>query len=422
MPFLVELDRSTPTTYAERRARRDHLRDFDQKKLAEVDDPYVRCGSERPGGKVGSAGEILAKEHYCGHRRRCVVCGRIADVKDANDLQARVAGWKRRGGHAYLLTLTVGHDADDPFGLVWLQLAAGWKALTRGSAWQRLQRDFGIEGYTRWTEVVQSRTTGWHPHNHVVLFARHELDVGRLGELKTDASDRHIRGVEAAGGHANPAGQDIRPAREGIHRYLSKGSRIRSVSSSLATPWWDRRSSDDERRPFELLSDLDDAGFEHATEEYSLWSEYVETVRSTRHRMVQSSQGLDELTGAPSLDSYGGVTPPSARTTSRPSTQAVQPSMNGDVTKERAGRKPGVLAGAREAHRVDRAGDNSARARLNTDAPTAKSLGGRNTVCTPRTRRGAPARGGSGQPGSATTRPGRYGRASPAFPARPVPP
>lgn len=150
----------------------------------------------------------------CGSVWHCPVCAaRVAETRRA-EIQAGIAEWVKRGGHAYLVTLTFPHTRE-------LDLADALdrqaKALRRWKQCRAYRRILGAGrlGSIRALEVTYG-VNGWHPHTHDIVFAqpgllagqdvdRPELYHGELAELR----DAWIAAVLAVGLADNSQRSDL---------------------------------------------------------------------------------------------------------------------------------------------------------------------------------------------------------------------
>lgn len=86
------------------------------------------------------------------------------------------------GGEAYMLTLTLPHDAGDELEPMRRHVAQAWRYCQTGAPWRRLKDRLRILGTVRALEVKVG-PSGWHPHLHVLLVLERPLEPAVREEL-----------------------------------------------------------------------------------------------------------------------------------------------------------------------------------------------------------------------------------------------
>lgn len=129
------------------------------------DEIRVRVYRAADGSDAGVGGLIT-----CGNVWACPVCSAKVAEGRRRELQLAMVRHLERGGHAYLLSLTFNHGADDPLAellqrqtkaLAWFKQSKGYR--TTFEAYDR-------KGSAKGLELTHGRN-GWHPHTHDLIFA-----------------------------------------------------------------------------------------------------------------------------------------------------------------------------------------------------------------------------------------------------------
>lgn len=119
------------------------------------------------------------KAHYAGLIRCasvwwCPLCAaKIAERRRA-ELVAAVATAKAMGWQALLMTCTVPHGLGDDINGMLDQMLNAWRRTTTARAGKDMRKLLGVEGTIRTLEVTDGKN-GFHPHFHVLIFARSEF-------------------------------------------------------------------------------------------------------------------------------------------------------------------------------------------------------------------------------------------------------
>lgn len=167
----------------------------------------------------------------CGSVWACPRCSAVIAHTRAEEIGAAVRECYRRGGTAYLLTLTLRHANRDKLADLWDALSAGWRSAFGTRAWtgqkpretQRRGRVvqigeiigdaecFDVAGLARVVETTYGLPVdgghGWHLHIHALVFCASSLASGLASELpawlpRIDNRDWLARNVFASRIHA----------------------------------------------------------------------------------------------------------------------------------------------------------------------------------------------------------------------------
>jgi hypothetical protein len=292
----------TAGKHQRRRNRRYHVRgvEWKESRLERVRKcGRVPTGSEGPAVKVKDGIAHYSGLQTCGSIWACPVCSAHIRAVRANEIAAAAGGWSAAGNSIYMVTLTMPHDYGMRLAKLLPVIADGFRSVLRGRPWLRLKADLGIVGTIRAVEVTFGEN-GWHPHLHVLVFIRGELDAHGLV-----AFDAHIRGkwtkfIVAAGYREPDAVHGVvikrchSAAEAGL--YVAKTQDDGSVDEDYLGPAMEVTRSDlkegrnGHRTPFELLGDFADTGDRADLE---IWHEYERATQG--HQAITWSKGLRAL-------------------------------------------------------------------------------------------------------------------------------
>ena len=154
----------------------------------------------------------------CGSVWSCPRCSAVIAHERAARIGSAVRECYRRGGRAYLLTLTMRHSSRDKLTDLWEALSTGWRNAFGARAWTgqkagiRLRRGrlvetlpvmgdaerFDVAGLTRVVEATYGRPDhgghGWHLHIHALVFSSTSMEAGieeELPDYLPEGLDRH---------------------------------------------------------------------------------------------------------------------------------------------------------------------------------------------------------------------------------------
>lgn len=249
---------------------------------------------------------------HCGSVWACPRCSAVIAMRRSLEIGAALQEVQRTGGQAWLVTLTVRHDASHTLDDVWKAVSSGWREVTGTHAWTGVEartrkgaggrirkipaklgdRDrYGIGGTIRALEATwgnpQTGGHGWHVHAHVVVMAMGDIaetvspsEIAK--ELRQDESEvldidrrylawsrlaggiyrRWKKGVEKTGMQTNLAGFDCSLIDDGgadfIGGYLQKATMdvAAKIGAEVAGGINTKESRGRNVTPFEYLNDL----------------------------------------------------------------------------------------------------------------------------------------------------------------------
>lgn len=253
--------------------------------------------------QVRLAGEGYPVAHYsrvqlCGHIWTCPVCSpRIRQVR-AGDVDQAAATWLTRygAGSVLLLTLTLPHDAGERLDVVLGAVRRSFSALVAGRAWQEDKRTYQLAHYIRAHDLTVG-PHGWHPHLHILLFARGALDPIQLDALRGRLFTRWGAAVQELDRRAPTweHGVTLEAARNrtDVTRYVCQvvtdadGADGPDVAMELARGDLKRSRHAEHRTPWQLLEDY---GANPSERDRRLWREYEKATRGVK--AIRWSNGL----------------------------------------------------------------------------------------------------------------------------------
>jgi hypothetical protein len=161
----------------------------------------------------------------CKHRS-CPWCVHDRARRDMLELTVAVAAAEREGLATFMVTLTMRHHEREPLAALLNDMLKA-KAWVFSGRWFRAWRDaWGVVGHVRYTEITDGEN-GWHPHFHLVFFARPDLADSELEALEGQLTDRWLTALERRG-RAGLSGIAVNVARghSETARYLAKQGKL----------------------------------------------------------------------------------------------------------------------------------------------------------------------------------------------------
>lgn len=133
------------------------------------------------------SGSSLTGLNRCGNIWTCPVCAaKVAESRRA-ELSAALVAHLSNGGAAYLVTLTFPHEADHPIAELLERFTNARQRLQNSRTWKRVMEEAGRLGSVASLEVTISQENGWHPHLHLLVFAKEQAFAE--GDPKNDQGD-----------------------------------------------------------------------------------------------------------------------------------------------------------------------------------------------------------------------------------------
>lgn len=146
-----------------------------------------------------SSGSSLTGLNRCGNIWTCPVCAaKVAESRRA-ELSSALVSHLGNGGGAYLLTLTFPHEADHPIAELLEKFTNARQRLQNSRTWKNIMARAGRIGSVASLEVTVSQENGWHPHVHMLVFAKPQgLSEGEPINEKGDLDSPLIRELKTA--------------------------------------------------------------------------------------------------------------------------------------------------------------------------------------------------------------------------------
>lgn len=175
----------TPTKTASKYQRQDKARFLVASKSLEscCRTPIAGRGSVQvfQSGDKMSFGGLMT----CGSVWQCPVCASKVTEKRRAELKIATDVWKLNGGQVVMATLTVPHYYNDNLQDLLDNTSLAFRRLTNNRAWKEAMKQAGIVYRIRCLEVTHGGN-GWHPHFHVLLFVKGQLEDVDLAYLQFD--------------------------------------------------------------------------------------------------------------------------------------------------------------------------------------------------------------------------------------------
>ena len=224
----------------------------------------------------------------------CPVCASKISERRRAELQQGVLNWP---GSIFLLTLTLQHSANEGLEPILTSLLSGYTDdFTRGGAWTRLERKYGILGRIRTLECTYGNN-GFHPHLHGLLFSeRKDIDVV---ELRNVLFDRWETSLKKLGRYTNIEAFNLKYGHKNIWSYVTKwgmysderlNQRNWTISHEM-TKSVVKRAKKGGYTPFALLESSLNGNKAHG----KLFQEYFTYFKSSQQ--LRYTPGLKELLG-----------------------------------------------------------------------------------------------------------------------------
>lgn len=309
------------------RARRYRLQDYAAKLLP--NNRVADCNRKPvPGAAVvqvmhspDSKTSYLHGTVTCNRLWECPVCAEKITNKRREELSQAIAAARRLGWRPILITQTLRHDKTDQCGAVLTALLKATRAFTSGKGFQELREQWYWEGSIRALETTYG-PSGWHPHNHLLVFVSGNPDSFNIGGMKDAIANRWIQVLARVGFDASyEHGVDVRTADEDIAEYVAKFGREPKdagwTASRELTKGGQKRARHDGLTPFQLLEIygkgddseefLQASGLVGSSKQAgALFSEYV-TAFQGRNQLVWSRGLREALELAPELPDAAAV-------------------------------------------------------------------------------------------------------------------
>lgn len=134
------------------------------------------CGRYSSGPTImrGIKSAFFRGVNHCGLTHICPRCGLRISASREKEIKIAELKCEELGGKSALLTLTVPHAPGEQLSNVLLRLDAVKKKMSNLRSWRRLN-EVMFGHITSW-EIVHN-VNGWHPHVHMLLFFRPNVDI-----------------------------------------------------------------------------------------------------------------------------------------------------------------------------------------------------------------------------------------------------
>lgn len=222
----------------------------------------------------------------CGSVWSCPVCSdRISKIRkdEANEALHYARENKL---HVHMVTMTASHQLGDDLRQLKETMTAAWRKMQRRRDWATLKKT-DLVGTIRVLEVTHGAANGWHPHFHMIVLAKRNIET----ELQALAGS-WVTSLEAVGMTASlERGWDVQDGGE-AGSYLAKWGAAEELAFHGR-----KRGRNGSRTAFQLLADYTEKGDKRAGE---LFREFAVAFKGSQ-QMVWSA-GLKTLVGVEELD------------------------------------------------------------------------------------------------------------------------
>lgn len=113
----------------------------------------------------------------CGRVWICPVCASKISEKRIKELRTAFQEHKKQGGKIAMLTLTFSHKRTDKLSDILETFSKAMEKMMRGKAFDTIREEMGIIGRVRALEVTWSNENAFHPHSHIAVFYKNNVDL-----------------------------------------------------------------------------------------------------------------------------------------------------------------------------------------------------------------------------------------------------
>jgi len=204
-----------------------------------------------PARRSASLGGVMV----CGSVWACPVCAaKIAERRRA-ELAGAMRTWTEGGGVVLVAALTFSHRPNEALAPMLERFLGAYRRMWGNKAGKTIRERFGVEHSVRALEVTHGDANGWHPHVHVLLFLRGEVDVKALEDALYAAWEQAARASGLS--MTRERGVVLQPATDGAALYIAKWGhepeRRAWEAPDELTKANSKRGRDGRRTPFDLL-------------------------------------------------------------------------------------------------------------------------------------------------------------------------
>lgn len=247
--------------------------------LRRINGDHVAVHKHRKTGKSFFGGLLV-----CGSVWHCPVCAAKVSERRRQELKLAFEQFKLSGGHISMLTLTFSHERADKLADILYKFGEATKKFMSGRAFNEIRKDIGMIGRVRVLEVTYG-DNGFHPHTHIAIFHRNEIDSDIIKSRMYDLWEKAC--IKVGLSTSWEYGLDLQSAEE-AEKYMSKHGTW-SLEQELS-------KSHIKKAKFGGLSPFDFLRMYLKTEEekyINLFREYAKYFKGKRQ--VQWSQGLKKM-------------------------------------------------------------------------------------------------------------------------------
>lgn len=118
------------------------------------------------------SGASITGLNRCGEIWTCPVCAAKIAEERRKELSAGLVKHLGNDGAAYLVTLTFPHEADHALSELLPRFVKARTKLQNSRTWKSTMQQAGRIGSVSALEITASTENGWHPHVHMLIFAK----------------------------------------------------------------------------------------------------------------------------------------------------------------------------------------------------------------------------------------------------------
>lgn len=252
--------------------------------------PVVRLSEDGPDGarRAGVAGL-----QSCGSPWACPVCSRKIAAERSGEIAHVLSAVSGTGGCAYLVTLTMRHNAGQSLALLWGALSAAWRAVTSGRQVERERDRWGVLGFVKVVEATHGEH-GWHLHVHALVAFDTPVSPEMAAELGGRWFGRWERALVRKGLAApleDRGGLDVRAVDLGAGSISATADYLAKITAEV-TAAYAKDARNGNRSPFAILRDALATGL---ADDCDLWLAWEQASRG--RKQITWSRGFREWAG-----------------------------------------------------------------------------------------------------------------------------
>lgn len=259
------------------------------------------------------SGASLTGLNRCGEIWTCPVCAAKIAEERRRELSAGLVAHVGQGGAAYLVTLTFPHEADHRLDELLPKFTKARQKFQNSRIWKNAMENAGRVGSVAALEITASTENGWHPHLHLLVFAKPQgfnegqpvndqgdLESNTIAELRRAWVNLLLKtglGEQSKVNDMLDHAFNVRGGNQAAEYIAKYGRDERWGQSSELTKTYAKQGAAGERGGFQHHTPFQLLAWAGSGDGWSIakFSEYAEAIRGKR--AITWSPGLKKLLG-----------------------------------------------------------------------------------------------------------------------------